>query len=99
MCLGEISVIYGFTATEGSLVGCACIFGGVIGAVFYGFILKKTNAYKTLIFVIATLATFIFVLIRLTINLGQLYILVILAFCLGFNLIAIAPVLYDLGVE
>ena len=99
MILGEISVIYGFTATDGSLVGCSCIFGGVIGAVFYGYILKKTNAYKTLIMIIAGLACIIFALLRIVINMHNLMLLGVLAFFLGFNLIAIAPVLYDLGVE
>ena len=97
--MGEISVVYGFTATDGSLVGCACIFGGVIGALFYGYILKRTGAYKTLIMVIGGCACAVFVLIRVVITLNSLALLGLMAFCLGFNLIAIAPVLYDLGVE
>jgi MFS transporter, FLVCR family, feline leukemia virus subgroup C receptor-related protein len=97
--LGEISVVYGFTATDGSLIGCCCILGGVIGSVVYGKILQRTGAYKTLIMIIAGMACLVFVLIRVLITLGSLPLLSTLAFALGFNLVAIAPILYDLGVE
>ena len=71
----------------------------MVGSVVYSVLLQKTYAYKTLTIVICFLSTSLFILLRLVVDFMSFGVYICIGGFLGFNLVAVAPILCDLGVE
>ena len=89
---------FGYSNIEITICGLCFIVGGIFGSVFFGWVLGKFKTYRAVllsIMVLSTLGpTFFYFLM------GQAWqIIAVICTLLGFAMISIAVVCFDLGVE
>ena len=97
--LGEIATVYGFEPEEASLFGVTIIVGAVIGSILYGFLLEKLKNYKSVLVFICIASTISTTALIYIMPSGVIEYVAAVFFCIGFNIISVAVVCFDLGVE
>lgn len=97
--LGEVATVYGYKPEESSLFGVIIIVGAVMGSIIYGVALEKLKNYKTVLVIICILSVISTVGLIFVIRSGDVRLVSLVFFCIGFNIISVAVVCFDLGVE
>lgn len=97
--LGEISTVFGYSTEESSLFGVVIIIGAIIGSVVYGTALEKWKKYKTLLRYICFASILSTSALVYVIPRGKTGPVLFVFFSIGFNIISVAVVCFDLGVE
>ena len=81
------------------MFGICFIVGGILGCIFFGIILDNWHNYKTVLVTIMVLGTAATILIYFLISRGSTVFMGGLCIMLGFAMISISVVSFDLGVE
>ena len=97
--LGEVATVYGFSSEQSSLFGVIIISGAVCGSIVYGMVLEKFKTYKLILRIICVASALATLALVFVIRLGNAAFISIIFFFVGFNLISVAVVCFDLGVE
>jgi predicted MFS family arabinose efflux permease len=97
--LGEIATVYGFEPEEASLFGVTIIVGAISGSILYGYLLEKLKNYKSVLVFICIASTISTTALIYIIPSGVVEYVAAVFFCIGFNIISVAVVCFDLGVE
>ena len=97
--IGELAATYGYSDVDITVFGICFIVGGILGCIFFGIILDNWHNYKTVLVTIMVLGTTATILIYFLINRGSTVFMGSLCIMLGFAMISISVVSFDLGVE
>ena len=90
---------YGFGDTQIAIFGVCLLVSGIIGSVVYTIYIKKTQQYRKAIICACGLAVSFILTNSLLMNLvsEQRVLISVMILGMGFNLIPMVPISYDLG--
>jgi len=97
--VGEIANEYKFSSEAASIFGAVFIVGGIIGSACFGIWVEIKKTYKLSIIIISILSTVSTVGIAFSFMSGIVWITALLCFIIGFSMIPIMAVGFELEVE
>ena len=98
---GEIGNMFGFNTEMASMIALCVLVGGIVGSIILGHLLESTNAHKPILVLICFMSMVSSVLIcQLFVHDSKDMLAFSFAhFMLGFFVISVVIVAYDLGVK
>lgn len=96
--VGELTATFGYSNIDITIFGICFIIGGISGSIFFGWVLGKYKTYKlvqVIILVLSTLGPTLFYFL-----IGKAWqMIAFICILLGFGMISISVVCFELGVE
>ncbi|CDW77331.1 major facilitator superfamily protein [Stylonychia lemnae] len=97
--VGEISAQYDYGADAASLFGAIFIIGGIIGSACFGVWVEIKKTYKLSVIIISILSALSIVGVAFSFMTGLVWLSTLFCFIVGFSMIPIMAVGFELGVE